>query len=313
MEASAYYSRRCSNYFVLFPVLQAMPNAMHSTKENNSILGNLPRWVGRIAMFLYAIIVASFVFFLFLLWGNWTLESDFWGNMGDFLGGTAGMAATVLALIYLVASLRKQQEALEEQQREISLTKKMQERQQFLEMFSRHLTFLREVVNQISDRDTRGGFKTGIDCLGMYCDRINRNGAQETILMQFFDDKPKVSYYFRNLYKLLKWFYLLRQQHDHEGETSGAPEDEKRMPGFLHGDFGDISLGILEAQLSDPEKMLLYFYAKAKHGGNSMMRYLSPAFCDKAEKICEQKEKHLPLKVFKRDLDKAGGKIAAIE
>ncbi len=81
-----------------------------------------------VALF-FALLALAFLMKGLYMWRNLNPESgETIGDIGDFIGGTAGTLGSLAALIYVIHSVRIQQEALARQRKEAKKSLEMQER-----------------------------------------------------------------------------------------------------------------------------------------------------------------------------------------
>lgn len=227
------------------------------------------------AGFFVAIIAISVPFFIMLLTKlGFKLESfEDLGVVGDFFGGTTVGLLSLASILFVTAAIVMQKEELELQRKEVMATRREYEitnltmkKQQFENTFFNMVTLHHEIVNSIVYNDSykklqgrhaiaeiKSSLKNtynnpSSDMLTKMNRSIvhNRYRADLAYSEFYLKYEPSLGHYFRNLYRIIKWI-----------DESTLDFNEKKN-----------YLGILRAQLSSSELVLIFYNNSTKNGEN---------------------------------------------
>lgn len=148
-------------------------------------------WLGFLAALL-ALIAGGFFVWGICMW--WPLRNDppeNVGNIGDFMGGTAGTLGSLAALFYLIRSVLLQNQDLKQQRKnakrdrknqkeDLKLQRKQLERSQHIHQFDQHLNMIYDSLRALRSEVMNMAYKKGKktfkrrDCFRAYCESLRK-------------------------------------------------------------------------------------------------------------------------------------------
>ena len=194
--------------------------------------------------------------------------SDF-PDLGDFMGGTAGAMGTLAALIYFMYSVDLQQKELQAQRRDIRDTKLNQKIHQFEVTYFNYLHLLQGVIGSFKHGEEIGAccFECFAGVLEADLKMKKSEKVDENAVCDFFRKREEdLCYYFSNVNQVLA---LLRF-------ASNFVKDRVMLSNYY---------ALLEAQLTQSAKELLYLYARYYDGRVFGVEVLSNDFVLAMERV----------------------------
>ena len=193
---------------------------------------------------------------------------DTLGPVGDFFGGATIAFFNIASFLMLVAAIVMQKEELSLQRKELKATRNEYEitnatmkRQQFESTFFNMISLNHAIVNALVYTDDSRVTSEGRYALNQIKEKLKSIYTNPTRKMLESDEKtrmhltydkfyellePSLGHYFRNLYRIIKWI----------DESELGHKDKKNY------------LGILRAQLSSSELVLIFYNNNTEKGKN---------------------------------------------
>ncbi|MGX5515375.1 putative phage abortive infection protein [Bacillus cereus] len=191
------------------------------------------------------------------------------GTVGDWFGGTTVPVLTFLSYIGVMIAIIMQRQELELQRKELQDTRDVFKLQQFENTFFNMITLNNDIITNMkidigkisgkesdspsSGRDSFSNLYSELTCVFSNKDMYTGEGLEKIINSYeiFFSSyQDSIGHYFRNLYRITKFI--------HENETLSKKQKQNYI-------------GILRAQLSTYELLLIFYNGLSEYGSEKFL------------------------------------------